>query len=402
MQPLNLGVIGLGKRALGMMEIVRNGGEHLFRIAAVCDVYQNKVDHACAQFGLPASAGYTDYRELLRNPAVDAVLVETGAQDLSPISCAALYAGKHAMADVPMTFTREDTWALILAAERTGKVYCMGEQVRFGNFVRRWKAHIARGDIGEPLFIQGEYIHPEPYFYFERNDDGEPFKGTWEEMLAAAQDPAYHKAWRNFFTHPIKYIPHELSPLLEIIDDRVTSVSCIAADARSLGETVEMLDLECALMQTAKGRTIRIVNSFTTPKRGPFAHHWYHIQGTEGVLENARPGWGDGPLWYMNNEIILRKDGSMERTEYGWARDDAPFGDPAAGHGGLEAFSFQAFHDAIHGGPNALNVYAAAESMLPGIIAAESAEQGGLRLDVPDVRPNANRPAGTEFKKAGT
>jgi len=395
MQPLNLGVIGLGKRALGMMHIVRGGGEHLFNITAVCDLYQNKVDNACEQFGLPASAGYTDYHQLLQNPAVDAVLVETGAQDLSPISCAALYAGKHAMADVPMTFTRADTWALILATERTGNVYCMAEQVRFGNFVERWKEHVDRGDIGDPLFIQGEYIHPEPYFYFERNDNGEPFRGTWEEMLAIANDPAYHKAWRNDFTHPIKYIPHELSPLLKIIDDRVTSVSCTASDTRSFGDAVQMLDLECALMHTEKGRTIRIVNSFTTPHRGPFAHHWYHIQGTDGVLESARPGWGEGAAWYMENEIIIRRDGSLERTQYGWVREDAPFGDPNYGHGGLESFSFQTFHDAIHGASNELNVYAAAESMLPGIIAAESSEQGGIRLEVPDVRPNEHRPAGT-------
>jgi hypothetical protein len=214
-------------------------------------------------------------------------------------------------------------------------------------------------------------------------------------MLAAAQDPGYYKAWRNAFKHPIKYIPHELSPLLKIIDDRVTHVCCSASDVRSFGDAVEMLDLECALMQTERGRTMRIVNSFTTPKRGPFAHHWYHIHGTEGVLESARPGWGEGPNWYMNNEIILRRDGTIERTNYGWSRADAPFGDPATGHGGLEAFSFQTFYDAIHGGPNELNVYAAAESMLPGIIAAESAEQGGIRLEVPDVRPGTARPAGT-------
>ena len=394
MAPLNLGVVGLGKRGLSMIHTVRAGGEHLFRLTAVCDLYRNKVDNACQAFGLPASAGYTDYRELLARPDVDAVLVETGAQDLSPISCAALYAGKHAMADVPMTFTREDSWELVLAVERTGKVYCMAEQVRFGNFVVRWKEHIARGDIGEPLFIQGEYIHPEPYFYFESKTDGQPVKNTWEDMIAAAKDPNYYKAWRNYFKHPIKYIPHELSPLLEIIDDRVTHVSCVAADVRQFGDAVEMLDCECALMTTARGRAIRIVNSFTSPRRGPFAHHWYHIMGTEGVLENGRPGWGEGPAWYMDNEMIIRKDGSLERTNYGWAREDAPFGDPNYGHGGLEAFSFQTFHDAILGGPNELNVYATLEAMLPGIIAAESAEQGGIQLAVPDVRPNAARAAG--------
>jgi len=157
------------------------------------------------------------------------------------------------------------------------------------------------------------------------------------------------------------------------------------------GDAVEMLDVECAVMETAKGRVIRIVNSFTAPRTGhqEVFYHWYHIMGTHGLLETARPGWG------LDGELIRRKDGTIEQTTYGVERSDSPFRDFAGGHSGMEAFVFQDFYEAIRNNHQTeLNVYAAAEATLPGIIAAESAEANGAALDVPDVRPNAGRQPG--------
>lgn len=393
MKPIGLGVIGMGGRSQGMINILQNGGGHLFELVAICDVLPGKLNWLREHYKLPASAAYADYREMLKNPAVEAVLVETGAQGMAGICCEAMYAGSHVMADVPMAFTRQDCMDLIAAKEKTGRVYCMAEQVRFANFVKRWKEHVEKGDIGEPLFIQGEYIHPEPYFYFEPNVEGAPGVRDIEDLERAARDPAYHKTWRNTFKHCIKYIPHELSPLLKIIGDRVVSVSCAVSDRRMFGDAVGMLDCECALMQTARGRAIRIVNSFTAPRRGKWSHHWYHIMGTDGVLETARPGWNKSPEFCASAEMMLDRNGEFLYTNYGWPRSDAPFGDPAKGHGGLEAFSYQQWHDAIRGGgTNELDVYNAVEAILPGIIAAESAEAGGVLMEVPDVRPGAPRP----------
>lgn len=387
MKTIKLGVIGLGGRGVGLAQLAQQGGRHLYEITAVCDTYRNKVEHALQTLELPATAGFTDYRDLLDNSAVEAVMVETGAQVMAAICCDAMRAGKHVMCDVPMMFTRQDAWDLVVTVEQTGRIYCMKEQVRFANFVEQWKRHVEQGEIGTPLFIQGEYIHPVAGWYLEDRESGSV--ALQEDLIALANNPQYQKTWRNTFRHPIKYISHELSPLLKILDDRVVKVSCYSSDARMYGDAVDMLDLECALMQTAKGRTIRIVNSFTAPHGGEYFHHWYQIMGTDGVLETARPDWD------LEGEIIRRKDGSVEKTNYGWERADNPFAGFSGGHGGLEAFVFQQFYDAVmHTAPNESNVYATAEATLPGIIAAESAEAGGVLMEVPDVRPSAQRQSG--------
>jgi len=46
--------------------------------------------------------------------------------------------------------------------------------------------------------------------------------------------------------------------------------------------------------------------------------------------------------------MIFNSEGEVIRTNSGSPREDAPFGDPSQGHGGLEAFVFQEFHDVIH------------------------------------------------------
>lgn len=56
---------------------------------------------------------------------------------------------------------------------------------------------------------------------------------------------------------------------------------------------------------------------------------------------------------------------------------------------------FQEFHDVIHGKKdNELDVYTTAEVVLPGIVAAESAKAGGIKMEVPYVRPNSERVKG--------
>ncbi len=390
MKPVNLGVIGLGPRGTGLAHILQTSGAELFEVTAVCDPYPGKVDDALSTLGLPSSAGYANHHDLLQHADVEAVLVETGAQVIAGISCDALRAGKHVLCDVPMMFTRQEAWDLVTTVEQTGLVYCMAEQFRFANLVQHWKQHLEQGDIGAPLFIQGEYIHPVPGYYLEDRVTGLGDR-VHGDPVQQANDPRYQKTWRSTFKHPIKYIAHELSPLLKIIDDRVVRVSCYPADARMYGDAVEMLDVECAVMETAKGRVIRIVNSFTAPRTGhqEVFYHWYHIMGTHGLLETARPGWG------LDGELIRRKDGTIEQTTYGVERSDSPFRDFAGGHSGMEAFVFQDFYEAIRNNHQTeLNVYAAAEATLPGIIAAESAEANGAALDVPDVRPNAGRQPG--------
>lgn len=239
MDRLRLGIIGWGPRGRGVsLGVVRAAAGHLFDLVAAADPYEGRRQDAQEQLG-PEARVYPSHQELLQDPGVDAVLVFTGAQAFAEVSCAAMRAGKPVCADVPMAFTRQDVWDLVVTSEQSGVPFCMAEQVRFANFVVRWQEHVERGDIGEVLFVQGEYIHPAISFYFNHTVTGDSNYATIQE---AATSPHYAPTWRNTFVDPIKYIPHELSPLLKIIGDRVATVSCLTTDVRSQGDAVKMLD----------------------------------------------------------------------------------------------------------------------------------------------------------------
>jgi len=102
MKPVKLGIIGWGPRARGLvLNILQTGASHLFEISAVADMHPVKLNQAREQLDLPEASFYSDHHQLIEDPDVEAVLVETGAQVMAPICCDALNAGKHVCADVP-------------------------------------------------------------------------------------------------------------------------------------------------------------------------------------------------------------------------------------------------------------------------------------------------------------
>src|SRR5512134_842721 len=83
MDPIRLGIIGLGGRGRSLAHVLRSAGRHLFTIVGVSDFFPGKVEAALRELELPFQAGHTDYWKLLANPGIEAVLVETGADTMA-------------------------------------------------------------------------------------------------------------------------------------------------------------------------------------------------------------------------------------------------------------------------------------------------------------------------------
>ena len=74
-------------------------------------------------------ARYTEFDELLADPNVDAVHINTPIPDHAPMSIAALKAGKHVACTVPMATTIEECRQIVEAQKQSGKKYMMMETV---------------------------------------------------------------------------------------------------------------------------------------------------------------------------------------------------------------------------------------------------------------------------------
>src|SRR5690606_41756879 len=90
---VRIGVIGTGKRGLGLINTIIESVPQL-QVVACCDLIPENLQAAMATAGTKAK-GYTDYEKLLADQHVDAVIVSTPLYLHYPMSMAALELNKH-------------------------------------------------------------------------------------------------------------------------------------------------------------------------------------------------------------------------------------------------------------------------------------------------------------------
>ena len=95
-----------------------------------------------AGFAIPTIA--TDYREILRDPAIDAVHICTPNAQHFPMAKDALQAGKHVLCEKPLAISVEEGEELVALAAQQGLRNCVCHNLRYYPMVQQMRAH-ARG-----------------------------------------------------------------------------------------------------------------------------------------------------------------------------------------------------------------------------------------------------------------
>jgi predicted dehydrogenase len=357
-----------------------------YRVVALCDRIEALHAPALARLDRPTEVKvYARYEDVLADPRVDAVALTVRCREQGAMAAQALEAGKHVNAEVPAAHTIEDCWRIVAAVERTGRVYQLAEQTRYWGFVDAWRALVAEGRLGKITFGEGQYFH-----YYPTKNFQDPRTGAFYGPGEVAAHPEACSAWLNAMP-PIHYLPHELSPLLKVLDDRVTEVVGMSTRAPSVAHPeIAQPDMQVALMKTEKDAILRLAASFAQP-HPPSNYHWYALFGTRGRVEWKRSAHDRPKLWLADAQMPDPVD-----ADWGLERDDAPPEAQASGHGGADYYVHLAFRDAVLGRKSLdFDVYRAMDTAAPAILAAESIARGSVLLPVPDFRPSAARRAGT-------
>lgn len=390
MKEIRVGIIGLGRGCT----FVRNGkmvkGQ---RIVALCDRFDLRLKNAYDLAQDPEVRCYRDHREMLEKADLDAVVIAVAPEDNADLVVEMLEAGKHVLCEVPLAFTIEDCWRVVLAVEKSGLKFQMAEQVRYSAFIQAWRKMVRDGTLGKVVFVEGEYLHGMPGTRFSWRD-AETGRALTPEQAQNNPQAKRDRMWN--LIHPIRYLPHELSPILHILDDRVTKVTCMATRQQSyVYEWLPLSDIEVALMHTEKDTILRLACGFTVNtimKDSTCGYHWYHVMGTKGTVETNRSNADQMKMWLADSQM---KDPAELIWEY--SPDDVPAAALASGHGGMDYFPYATFIESIlKDTPTVMDVYTAADTAAPAIIAGQSAEQGCQCLSVPDFRPGPTRQPGQE------
>ncbi len=99
----------------------------------------------------------TDYLEVLRDPAIDAVDICTPNALHYSMAKAAILAGKHVLCEKPLTTTVAEAEELVDLANTHGLRNCICHNLRYYPMVQQMRRMREDGDLGEVLVVQGTY-----------------------------------------------------------------------------------------------------------------------------------------------------------------------------------------------------------------------------------------------------
>lgn len=158
MAKLQVGVIGCGSiaRHRHLPEYAHN---HRVEIRAVCDTVEERVQETAAKYGAKA---YTDYKELLKDPEIQAVSVCLPNYLHASVTIAALEAGKHVLCEKPMAVSSAEAEAMIQAAKKADKRLMIGQNQRFMPAHIKAKQLLHSGRLGAVLTFRTEFSHGGP------------------------------------------------------------------------------------------------------------------------------------------------------------------------------------------------------------------------------------------------
>jgi len=142
-------------------------------LVAVCDPAKENLD--AVQRELNVSQVYTDYREVMDNPEIDAVVVVTPTQFHREIVTAAAQAHKHVFCEKPMASTVEECDEMIEACRENGVKLQLGFMRRFDRNFRRGKEMLDSGAIGEVTLLKSNTYgpsRPKPWMFDVRRNYG--------------------------------------------------------------------------------------------------------------------------------------------------------------------------------------------------------------------------------------
>lgn len=156
---LKFGLIGLGYFGKHYVRLLSSiFGVKLFGIA-------NRSKGAFLRYKdiIPADVQTTtDADKLLSDPEIDCIIIATPASTHFQIASKALLAGKNVLLEKPMTATLKQAEDLAKLVSRSKKVFMVGHQYVYNDFVRRLKREIEKDSLGEIfwIFFQHFYLHP--------------------------------------------------------------------------------------------------------------------------------------------------------------------------------------------------------------------------------------------------
>jgi predicted dehydrogenase len=365
---VNVAIIGLGFGAEFIPIYQRHPSANMY---AICQRNPEKLKAVGDAFKIEKR--YPRYEDVLKDPQVDFVHINTPIPDHASMSIAALKAGKHVMCTVPMATTVEECQQIVELVKKTGLKYMMAETVVYAREFLYIRELYTKGELGKIQFVQASH---------QQDMDG----------------------WPNYWPGlpPMYYATHCVGPCLALMRAEAEYVSCFGS-GRIRDELIPRYNSpfaieSCHIKLRGSDVTARIIRSlFDTARQyresidvygSKQSFEWPLIEGEEPVLHTAKKPEPEIPARIKVPDFAHLLPEPIRRFTTGGVYDTDEHQHlsftQGAGHGGSHPHLAHEFVSALVEGrdpfPNAVQ---SANWTCVGILAHQSALKGGEIIKLP-------------------
>ena len=193
--------IGTGNRGTYLTRQFKEFGAEM---AAVCDVYEPRLEQGL-QAASAGAKSFVDYRRLLEDKSIDAVIIATPDHWHAQMLVDAVDAGKDVYVEKPLAHTIEDGFRMVEAVRRTKRIAQVGTQRRSYPLYQEAKRIIDSGVTGPIRLVNAWWMNS------LKSLNARPLEGKldWDLFLGPAPnrplDPLRYFNWLQFYDYSIGY-----------------------------------------------------------------------------------------------------------------------------------------------------------------------------------------------------
>jgi len=302
-EPVKIAVIGCGDRGTGIMNIL-NGMPAQFRVTALCDVLDFRLAAAQKLVKTGAVKTYIDFKKLLDNKEVEAVIVAVPLYLHYAIAADVIRSGRHLYLEKTMTYTIEQALETVsLMRGRDAQVLQVGHQYRYSPLYYRVKEMINKGYLGKVTQVDCRW---------DRN-------GNWRRPVS---NPALERAinWRMYREYSGGLVAELLSHQIDFINWAfdthpqeffATGGIDVFKDGRETYDNVQLM-----LRYPDQG----LIGNFGSMCGNAHDGYLFKIKGTLGTVSLLT----DQGMFYPEKKLLSEKgtvDGVTGATRIVWSKD---------------------------------------------------------------------------------
>jgi predicted dehydrogenase len=321
-ETLGIGCIGLGTRGGDLINSVAPIPG--LKVVAVCDVYKPHLQKGVERSQNPEVKAYSDYRQLLADKNVDAIVIATPDHWHTPIVLDAVKAGKDIYCEKGWARTMAEARQMRAAIKSAGTVFQLGHHARQATCALQARELLAQGILGPVTLVRtGRYGNTPPgrniwrwygyYSQWQRPDPAQVEKDVdWDRWLGSAPKIAWNERhfwhWRCYWNYGTgqagDLLSHELDFVQYLLGYGIPDTCQCAGLNALLQDDREVPDTWNAIYQFEKrGCTVTFDASMNTSAGQPV-----EICGKEARLRF------DGIAHDVNGFAILR-EGFNKKTD---------------------------------------------------------------------------------------